>query len=74
MATAPDVVVSELTAAERVALPARYHQPHWDGLGTPHSWICQACWGDGWQTPWPCDVATRGGREVAEAAGLSYSW
>lgn len=73
MSTQP-VDVFSLTYEERQALPAEYHQPHWDGLGTPHSWICQVCWDDGLQTFWPCEPATRGGKAVAEAAGLSYSW
>lgn len=62
------------TMAQRQALPARLHQPHWDGMGVPHGWICQVCWDDGVQTLWPCDVATEGGKAVAEASGMSFSW
>lgn len=65
---------AELTDAERANLPAEYHQPHWDGLGKPHSWQCTVCWGDGWSTAWPCEPATKGGKAVAEAAGLSFAW
>jgi hypothetical protein len=69
-------VPEELTYSQRRALPAAYHQPHWDGLGVPHSWVCQVCWDDGETTAWPCEAANTGnaGLEVARAAGLSYSW
>jgi hypothetical protein len=66
--------MAELTEDERKALPAIHHRPHWDGLGKPHSWICTACWGDGWQTSWPCEVATAGGRELAQHLGLEFAW
>lgn len=65
---------AELTEEQRMAAPAALHQPHWDGLGKPHSWICTMCWGDGWQTQWPCPIATQHGRDVAEAGGMSYAW
>jgi hypothetical protein len=70
------IVPEELNYAQRQALPAAYHQPHWDGLGEPHSWICTVCWDDGLQTPWPCEAARSGnnGLEIARAGGLSYSW
>ena len=67
-----DIPLGELTDAERVALPPAMHQPFYDGLGKPHSWICAVCWGDGWQTSWPCEIATRSGVEVARAAHLDY--
>lgn len=63
----------ELSEAERAALSPEHHQPHWDGLGKPHSWICVVCWGDGWQTSWPCAVAQQHGKAVAEAGGLRFS-
>ena len=66
--------ISEMPEEDRVNAPAELHQPHWDGLGAPHSWICTACWGDGWQTPWPCEIATKHGKAVAQAGGLDYSW
>jgi hypothetical protein len=64
----------EMEEAARVALSPEHHQPHWDGLGEPHSWICTVCQGDGWQTSWPCEVAQTHGREVAEAGGLRFTW
>jgi len=60
----------EMGEADRIALPAIYHRPVFDGLGMPHSWICAACWGDGWTTRWPCPTATAGGVELAQALGL----
>lgn len=65
-----------LTYEERKALPARYHQPHWDGMGVPHNWMCSVCWDDGLTHAWPCEVAQAGnnGLEIARAGGLSYSW
>lgn len=62
----------ELPEAERKALPAKFHQPIWDGLGVPHSWICAQCWGEDWVSTWPCEIATTGGLEVAKASGLGY--
>lgn len=72
--TEPDLM--SLTYAQRKALPPRYHQPHWDGLSYPHSWICEVCWDDGVCHPWPCDVANawNNGREIAEAGGMGFSW
>lgn len=66
----------EMTFEQRKALPAAWHQPHWDGLGEPHSWICTVCWDDGLTTLWPCEVANAGnnGLEIARTHGLSYSW
>jgi hypothetical protein len=66
--------IVELTDEQRIALPVRYHKPRWDGIGVPHLWVCQACWGDGWATQWPCKTATEGGRELAEQLGLDFSW
>lgn len=62
----------ELTYAERVALPAPYHQPVFDGLGVPHSWQCAVCWDaeEGIVTAWPCAPATTGGVELAAHLGL----
>jgi hypothetical protein len=71
--TSQDVHALELTDEERLALPAEFHRPVFDGLGAPHSWICSACWGDGFTTSWPCEPATRGGLTVARAAGFEFS-
>jgi hypothetical protein len=69
-----DGEIIEMTYEQRRALPGEYHQPHWDGLGVPHSWICTVCWDDGLTHAWPCDVATREGKAVAEAGGMKFSW
>ena len=66
--------VAEIPEGERVLLPATWHRPWWDGLGTPHLWHCTVCWGDGWTTQWPCEPATKGGKALAEALGLGYAW
>jgi hypothetical protein len=68
------VYLPDLTDDEREALPAAYHRPVFDGMARPHSWICAACWGDGWTTQWPCEPATAGGLELAKAIGLEYNW
>lgn len=64
----------ELTEAQRVELPAVYHRPHFYGLAEPVAWICEACWGEGWTTAWPCDVATAGGVDLAKSLGVGWSW
>lgn len=71
----PDDLLS-LTFTERKALPAKYHQPYWDGLGSPHSWICAVCWDDGETTGWPCEVANAGnnGLAIAQHSGMEYVW
>lgn len=69
-----EVPVEYLSEEERIALPAVYHRPVWDALGEPHTWICAACWGDGWTTRWPCRPATVGGKELGEALGLEVLW
>lgn len=63
----------ELTEEERIALPAEYHQPVWMDLTTPKSWICSQCWGDGWQSEWPCKVAAENGKAVAVAGGMKVA-
>ena len=60
--------------AERIALPAVYHRPVFDGLAEPHSWICDVCWGDGWTKRWPCEAATKGGVELGRSLGLDVMW
>lgn len=62
-----------MTFLERQALPARHHTPHFDGLATPHSWICSVCWDEGETAAWPCAPATSGGVELAQSLGLGFS-
>ncbi len=63
----------ELDDDVRQALPPQFHQPHFEGLGTPTSWICTACWGDGFVTGWPCEVANAHGPDVAKVLGVGWS-
>lgn len=69
-------LINELSVPQRLALPAAFHRPVYDDLGTPHLWHCAVCWGDGWSTQWPCEPATKDGtavvldpKGVAEARG-----
>jgi hypothetical protein len=70
----PHVDLLELTEAQRRELPPIYHRPYFNGLGKPHTWICEVCWGDGVTQMWPCSVALENGVEVARSLGLGYSW
>jgi len=63
----------ELTAEERKALPAEYHQPVWMDLTQPGVWICAQCWDEGVLEGWPCEVADKDGRAVAVAGGLQVA-
>lgn len=67
--------IAEMTAKERVALPAKYHRPFFDSLGVPHSWLCEVCWDseNAWVTAWPCNPAIDGGLELADELGLKAS-
>lgn len=67
--------MAELAEDERVDLPAVYHRPYFDSLSDPPTWVCEACYGDGWATAWPCPAAdTRsGGVELADSLGLRCS-
>ncbi len=64
----------ELDEDVRLALPPHFHQPYFAGLGKPAMWVCTACWGDGWQSGWPCKVAAAHGVAVAHAIGAGWSW
>ena len=72
---AHSIDINELTADMREALPAQYHQPYFDDLGSPASWLCKVCWDAdaATVTAWPCTAARLGGVAVAKAAGLEYS-
>lgn len=63
----------ELTEAERIALPAEYHQPVWMDLMTPKSWICAQCWGEDTLTSWPCEIASKDGKAIALAGGMKVA-
>lgn len=46
------------------ALPARFHTPVFLDTCTPKAWVCAVCWGDGWNTAWPCKTAVENGTDV----------
>jgi hypothetical protein len=76
--TAPPAVITpgayaEMTPEQRYALPPEHHTPVWYEMVTPHLWLCQVCWGDDRVTSWPCEVARRDGRPVAERLGLAVA-
>lgn len=57
-------VLTEMTDQEKADLPARFHIPIFDDLGKPNAWLCAVCWGDGWNTAWPCATAMNQGAQV----------
>lgn len=59
--------LGDLTDEQLAALPPRFHIPVYDGDKMPAGWLCAVCWGDGWVTSWPCEVATKFGGEVFTA-------
>lgn len=65
---APDApcyeVLTYQTVEEAAALPARFHIPVFMDTATPKSWVCAVCWGDGWNTSWPCPAAQKHGTAV----------
>ncbi|MFD9047624.1 hypothetical protein [Streptomyces zaomyceticus] len=61
----------DLTDEQRIALPARFHTPVFDGLGRPNAWLCQVCWGDGWVSQWPCNPAQQQGAQVFTSEGVA---
>jgi hypothetical protein len=65
---APDApgyeAIGEMTEAERKALRPRFHTPSFVQDSTPKAWVCAVCWGDGWVTAWPCEVALEFGHLV----------
>jgi hypothetical protein len=72
---APDYEdLGDLTDEQRAALPPRFHTPVYDGDKTPAGWLCAVCWGDGWATAWPCQVATKRGGEVFTAEHHAERW
>jgi len=62
---APDYeLITGLSEAELRALPPRFHTPVFMDTCTPKGWACAVCWGDGWNTSWPCATATEHGTRV----------
>lgn len=65
---APDMpgweALTDMTMAEKAALPARFHTPRFVDTCTPKMWICAVCWDDGTITQWPCAAAVKSGGEV----------
>lgn len=66
-------IAEELSAEQRESLPVAYHRPFFDGLGTPQSWSCEVCWGEGYSTAWPCPTALSDGVELARLLGLGFT-
>lgn len=67
--------MAELSDDERTGLPGQYHRPHFDSLGVPPAWICEACWSDGCTTAWPCAavICREDGLALAESLNLGCS-
>ncbi|MGW5477653.1 hypothetical protein [Streptomyces sp. NPDC004008] len=57
-------LVTWMTEEEVWALPARFHVPVFLDTCTPKAWVCAVCWGDGWNTQWPCKAAQDHGTKV----------
>lgn len=57
-------LISGMTEEEVWALPARFHTPVFIDSCTPKAWVCAVCWGDGWNTQWPCKTAQEHGTKV----------
>lgn len=69
-----DGLIGELSVPQRLALPAAFHRPVYDDLGTPHLWHCAVCWGDGWCSAWPCEPAAKdGGAVVLDPKGVAQA-
>lgn len=65
---APDApsweLITGMSEEEVWALPARFHTPVFLDTCTPKAWVCAVCWGDGWNTQWPCKTAQTHGTLV----------
>lgn len=55
----PESSTWELDEEVRLALPPALHLPGYVDTCKPAGWFCTSCYGDGWMTSWPCDVALR---------------
>jgi hypothetical protein len=56
--------LTELTLEQKAELPARFHLPTFDDVGSPKLWLCAVCWDEGTLTQWPCATASERGAEV----------
>ncbi|MFJ5151415.1 hypothetical protein ACIQCF_07470 [Streptomyces sp. NPDC088353] len=65
---APDApgyeLITGMSEEEVWALPARFHTPVFLDTCEPKAWVCAVCWGDGWNTQWPCKTAQTHGAKV----------
>ncbi|MGW5123248.1 hypothetical protein ACWEQ7_04135 [Streptomyces sp. NPDC004069] len=65
---APDApgyeLITGMSEEEVWALPARFHTPVFLDTCEPKAWVCAVCWGDGWNTQWPCKAAQAHGTQV----------
>lgn len=57
-------ILAGFSVEENAKLPARFHIPAFDDLGTPKAWLCAVCWEEGISTAWPCATATKYGTKV----------
>jgi hypothetical protein len=57
-------LITGMTEEEVWALPARFHVPVFLDTCRPKAWVCAVCWGDGWNTQWPCKTAQEHGTSV----------
>ncbi|MEV6833532.1 hypothetical protein AB0N17_03210 [Streptomyces sp. NPDC051133] len=57
-------LITGMSEEEVWALPARFHVPVFLDSCTPKAWVCAVCWGDGWNTQWPCKTAQDHGAAV----------
>lgn len=57
-------LITGMTEEEIWALPPRFHVPVFLDSCTPKAWVCAVCWGDGWNTQWPCKTAQDHGTAV----------
>ncbi|WP_329521226.1 hypothetical protein [Spirillospora sp. NBC_01491] len=56
--------LAEMTLEHKAALPARFHVPVFEALGSPQMWLCAVCWDEGTTSRWPCATASEKGAEV----------
>lgn len=56
--------LTDLTLEQKAALPARFHVPVFEDLGSPKAWLCAVCWDEGTVSRWPCATASEKGAEV----------
>jgi hypothetical protein len=56
--------LADMTLEQKADLPARFHIPVFDDMGSPKAWLCAVCWDHCIVTRWPCATAYEHGTEV----------